>query len=70
MKTKIISVYCCWDFQIIEEGNLRRSPENLGLELTKLSSVEERFTQREKCIDLQVCTSSIGDTKNFVQDFP
>lgn len=70
MKTNIISVYCCWDFQIIEEGNLRRSPENLGLELAKLSSVEERFTQREKCVDLKMYTSSIGDTKNFVQDFP
>lgn len=70
MKTNIISVYCCWDIQIIEEANLRRSLENLGLELAKLSSVEERFTQREKYVDLQMCTSSIGDTKNFVQDFP
>lgn len=80
MKSKIISVYCCRDFQIIEKGNLKRSPvhslswveetENLGLELAKLSSVEERFTQTEKCIDLQRCTSSIGHTKNFVQDFP
>ena len=40
---------------------------HLGVEI---NSLEERFTQREKCVDLKMCTSSIGDTKNFVQDFP